>query len=204
MEEWSEKVHIRRKQGWQSLYRVTGIVAILLLLFIGKIGYKFSLAYQTDAASLKNHFTPGHNTTYFEESFPEQSMIPGESKTIMKKVRICNEKDGQNVACYIRAKVLYSTEDLGTYTLRGTDSKWVLGKDGYYYYTKAVHPGEITGYLMTEVLIDGQTADLNSGNKEECLKIYIYEESCQIKDPDTQKSRSWQEAWEHALSRKVQ
>ena len=70
-------MYIKKKQGWQSLYRVTTIVAVLLLLFVGKIGYKFSLAYQTDASSLKNHFTPGHNTTYFEENFPEQSIIPG-------------------------------------------------------------------------------------------------------------------------------
>lgn len=197
-------MYIKKKQGWQSLYRITGIVAVLLLLFVGKIGYKFSLAYQTDASSLKNHFTPGHNTTYFEENFPEQSIVPGESKTIEKKVRICNEKDEQNVACYIRAKVLYSTEDLGTYKLCGTDSKWVLGKDGYYYYTKAVEPGEMTDYLMTEVQIDGKTADLNSGKKEDSLKVYIYEESCQTKDSDTQKERNWQDAWEHALSRKIQ
>lgn len=197
-------MYIKKKQGWQSLYRVTAIVAVLLLLFVGKIGYKFSLAYQTDASSLKNHFTPGHNTTYFEENFPEQSIIPGESKTIEKKVRICNEKDGQNVACYIRAKVLYSTGDFGTYKLSGTDPKWILGKDGYYYYTKVVEPGEMTDYLMTEVQIDGKTADLNSGKKEDSLKVYIYEESCQIKDPDTQKERDWQDAWEHALSRKIQ
>ena len=88
------KCILRKKQGWQSLYRVTTIVAVLLLLFVGKIGYKFSLAYQTDASSLKNHFYQDITQHILRTSFPEQSIIPGESKTIEKKVRICNEKDG--------------------------------------------------------------------------------------------------------------
>lgn len=194
----------KREKGCKSLYVVAACAAALLLALTGKIGYKMSMVYQTDAGLLENHFVPGHNTTYFEEEFPEQTIRPGERQEIQKKVRIRNEKNEHNVPCYIRAKILYSTEELGEYVIRGMDQNWKKGADGYYYYTKAVMPGEMTDYLMTGIQIDGTKADMKYGQKEEKLEIYIYEESCQMKDPDTQKDRSWQKAWEHALNRKIQ
>lgn len=194
----------REKKGYRRVRWILAVLTILLFVFAGRAAFKITLAYQTDSGTLENVFTPGHNTTYIEEVFPEQSIKPGESTDIQKKVKVSNEQAGSNVSCYVRAKVIYSTGDFGTYTILGMNKKWKLGNDGYYYYTEKVPAGKTTEYLMTGIRVDGSKADKTAAEKTGPLEIYIYEESCQTKDPDTQKDRTWQEAWQHALSRKVE
>lgn len=194
----------RTKKGYRRERQILGILVLLLLVFAGRAAFKITLAYQTDYGIMENTFTPGHNTTYIEEVFPEQSLEPGESADIQKKVKITNEQNSYNVPCYVRAKVVYSTEDFGHYTILGMDKKWKLGKDGYYYYTEKVPVGRRTEYLMTGIHVDGSKADKESAEKTGPLVIYIYEESCQAKHPDTQEERTWQEAWEHSLNRAVE
>lgn len=188
-----------RNEKWMLIF-----LAALTVMFTGKAAFKIVLAYQTDSGTLENNFTPGHNTTSIHEEFSEQSLNPGESVDIQKKVKIQNEQNNQNVPCYVRAKIVYSTEDFGTYKIQGMSSKWTLRADGYYYYTEKVPVGETTEYLMTGIHVDGSKADELSAERTGPLEIYIYEESCQTEDPDTGKDRTWKKAWEHALGRKIE
>lgn len=171
---------------------------------IGLGGYAAS-AYLTDAAKIVNAFQPGENSTHITEDFPTPTpILPGTDSVISKKVIITNEaSSGNGVTCYIRAKIFYSTTDLGTYTVQGMDSGWVKGTDGYYYYTKAVEPGASTAPLMTSLKIDGNTYNSNFNTELKEIEINIYEESYQAKEPDTQKLLTWQEAWERALHKKI-
>lgn len=193
----------RKRKKLSSVRIILLLLTAFILVFAGKAVFRIVLAYQTDSGTLANAFIPGHNTTQIEEEFPKQFLTPGESMDIQKKVRICNEQDARNVSCYVRAKILYSTEDFGNYTIQGMSSKWKQGTDGYYYYTEKVPAGGATEYLMTGIHVDSSKAISTVSGQKDSLEIYIYEESCQTKHPDTQKDRTWQEAWEHALGRKI-
>lgn len=194
----------REKKGYRNEKWMLIILAALIMVFAGRAAFKMVMAYQTDSGMLENAFTPGHNTTNVEEEFPKQSLKPGESTDIQKKVKIRNEQNVQNVSCYVRAKIIYSTEDFGTYTILGMSDKWKLESDGYYYYTELLPAGKTTDYLMTGIRVDGSKADQVAAGKTGPLEIYVYEESCQAKNPETQKNRTWQEAWRHALGRSVE
>lgn len=162
-------------------------------------------AYLTDFNQLVNTFKPGENNTDIDEDFPTPTPIEkSDVVTISKEVRITNEvSEGNGVACYVRAKIFYSTSDLGKYTVQGMSDKWVLGTDDYYYYTKVLQPGETTEPLMKSLKIDGGSYNPNFTTELEQFDINIYEESYQAKDPDTQELMTWQEAWERALQREV-
>lgn len=195
-----ERRRIRRK--WQLL----GCLLLGLSLAAGGTAF-CSFAFRTDSGLLQNRITEGHNTTSIVEVFPEQTVEPGENADIRKQVWIENEKKSTNVTCYVRARISYSSSDLGAYEVKGMAADWHLAEDGYYYYSQPVPPGEKTEALMTGLkILSGETAEADENKREilmEELEIQIYEESCQAKDPETQKLWSWKEAWYHALNREV-
>lgn len=185
--------------------KTTFILSMLLVTGVIMAGSGAAVAYLTDYSNTVNKFKTGNNTTEISEDFPNPDPLePGKDATITKLVEILNDNsDGNSVPCYVRAKVYYSTSDLGTYTIEGMSSKWVLGSDGYYYYTEVLEPGEKTEPFMKSVKIDASTADTIYAAELEHFNINVYEESYQAKNPDTQEYMTWQEAWSSALHTEI-
>lgn len=115
-----------------------------------------------------------------------------------------DDSDGNSVPCYVRAKVYYSTSDMGIYTIQGMSNKWVLGTDDYYYYTDILEPGKTTEAFMKSLKIIGSDVNTNLTTEIENFDINVYEESYQAKDPDTQQVLTWQQAWSKALKKPVE
>ena len=185
--------------------RIAFLLSGFLLAGAAVTGIGSAIAYLTDYNSVINTFKEGNNTTNIDERFPSPTPIhPGSNQTIEKLVQITNDNsDGNSVPCYVRAKVYYSTSDMGTYTIQGMSSKWVLGTDDYYYYTDVLDPGKKTEAFMKSVKIDGSAANTNLTTELKGFDINVYEESYQAKDPDTQQLMTWQQAWSKALNKAV-
>ena len=109
--------------------------------------------------SVDNSFQPVHVSCLVEEQFD------GATKT---DVKIKNTGD---INAYIRAtfvvmwvadngSVLGSKPVLGTdYTIDFGASSWVLGSDGFYYYTSPVSAGESTAILLDSVPLIGEAPE---------------------------------------------
>ena len=105
------------------------LAVILFCLPVGKTS-----AYMTDSASLLNQMTPGNNTSRIVEDFPPVSpQNPEDDPVFQKTVQItAPAASGQNVDCYVRARILYSNSDIGnTVTLSGTDPAGFQGSIDY-------------------------------------------------------------------------
>ena len=116
----------------------------------GTLAYIF-----TGTPSVENSFEPVHVTCKVLEEFD------GQTKS---DVKIKNTGD---ISAYIRATfvVMWVAEDgsvLSTAPVKGTDysltlgsSDWVVGSDGFYYYTRPVASGESTGTLIESISLSG-------------------------------------------------
>lgn len=140
-------------------------------------------AWMTDHDRILNQMTAGYNDSTIEEEFPSPTPAePGE--TVAKEVKIRNSGP---VPCYIRVSVLISE---GEVTLEGLDTtNWLYEEDGFYYYKKAVEPGESTDSLFT-----GVKTDAASGNSQ--LTVTVVEESVQAVSGGIP-YKDYQEAWKN-------
>lgn len=130
-------------------------VALMVTALIGG-----SLAYFTDEDTKDNTFTVGNVDIVLDEpnwDGPIDDAYPGQ--VLAKDPNVTNNGDNP---CYVRIKVtgLDCLQPAGDITYRvkdgaagslGTD--WVLGNDGYFYYTKTLAKGEKTTNLFDEVII---------------------------------------------------
>ncbi len=125
------------------------LASLVLLLFATVIGSVAFLA--TNDGSLKNIFLPSE--------VPNKVVETAEG-TEKKDVRI---KNTGNIDGYIRAEVVFNwidefgkiygsslEKDVDYEITWITDSGWVEGNDGYYYYTEKVAPGDETGILFID------------------------------------------------------
>lgn len=127
----------------RSLVLVVSLLALLLVVAGG------TLAWLTAQDSVSNTFTPAHVTCDVEETF---------NGTAKSNVSIKNTSD---IPVYIRASIIVTWKDFSgnVYGQKPTssdydmqmakDSGWVLGTDGYYYYTSPVAVGDTTGTLIS-------------------------------------------------------
>lgn len=131
------------------------LAAIAIIILIAGTTTGSTLAYLNRQQSLNNTFQVAHATTKVLELF--------ENNTI-KNVRV---KNTGNTPVYIRAAIIaswqdengdsvggYSPEEMVDYTLKlgqiSADGKWILAKDGFYYYTMPVDENEETADLISE------------------------------------------------------
>ncbi len=96
--------------------------------------------------------------TFIAKEVPNE-VVEEFDHNVKKNVKIRNTGD---VDAYIRAAVVFTWVDkdgnvsgvkpveVTDYTITWTMKDWVLGKDGYYYYTQKVVPKGVTGELFTE------------------------------------------------------
>lgn len=127
----------------RSLVLVVSLLALLLAVAGG------TLAWLTAQDSVSNTFTPAHVTCDVEETF---------NGTAKSNVSIKNTSD---IPVYIRASIIVTWKDSfgNVYGQKPTssdydmqmakDSVWVLGTDGYYYFTSPVAVGDTTGTLIS-------------------------------------------------------
>lgn len=127
----------------RSLVLVVSLLALLLAVAGG------TLAWLTAQDSVSNTFTPAHVTCDVEENF---------NGTTKSDVKIKNTSD---IPVYIRASIIVTWKDSegnvygqkpasSDYDMKmAANSGWVLGTDGYYYYTSPVAVGSTTGTLIS-------------------------------------------------------
>lgn len=170
----------------RSLVLVVSLLALLLVVAGG------TLAWLTAQDSVSNTFTPAHVTCdVVEETF---------DGTKKENVTIKNTSD---IPVYIRASIIVTWKDSNgnvygqlpassDYDMQmAKDSGWVLGADGYYYYTSPVAVGATTGTLISSCTeVAGKAPD-----KDYRLSVEIIAEAIQ-----SQPARAVQQAWGVTIS----
>lgn len=151
-------------------HKKTVVIAFLLLCL--SFGVTFALL-KSQSNSLTNTFVPGSVETEIDEPDPKPS-----GNDIEKKPAIKNT--GKSDAL-VRAKVTLSPSELvEKLKIELAYSKdWTLADDGYYYYSKILHPNETTTPLFTKVTGNGIVEGDQFSDKIAGLEIAIYHESVQ-------------------------
>lgn len=145
-----------KRKGKKKLAIV--LVSLLAACTVAATG---TIAYLTTATNpVVNTFSPTDTVISIPEEF---------TGSVKKDVKVYNDKTQSSVDVFIRAQVVICWKDSSGnvysqlpvadthYTIDwGNDettilgSDWVKGADGYYYYTKAVAPGDSTTNLIDE------------------------------------------------------
>lgn len=124
--------------------------AVLLLMI------PTAIAFLLDSDGAINEFSVGENTSHIDEDFGSyESFKSGQSYE--KEVAVVN--DG-SVDCYVRVLAEIEDPDVAAgIDIDFNDTDWT-GKqeDGFYYYKKAISPGEETAPLFTTLSV---TEDLD-------------------------------------------
>ena len=142
-----------------------------VLLFAGVSGIT---AYLIDGDTVTNAFDVSLSDVGIDEEFDPEP----DGNVIHKKVRLLNTG---NCLSFVRTKVLFSDSDIGDHCQLAVDTvtkdskggQWQLGNDGYYYYTRPLHPGEYTRYLFENIVVDG------SLTQDYTVDVIVYSESYQ-------------------------
>lgn len=166
----------------RSLVLVVSLLALLLVVAGG------TLAWLTAQDSVSNTFTPAHVTCDVDETFQDGTK---------SDVKIKNTSD---IPVYIRAYIVVTWKDAdgnvyGQKPVQGadkdytmeipSDTAWVTGSDGYYYYTSPVAVDGSTGTLISECKpVEGRAP--NGYN----LSVEIIAEAIQSV-PDTTVHEAW-------------
>lgn len=152
------------------------VICIIILVVIGAT---ISYAYYTSRKQVENDMTLGFCEIKLMENYtPPLEMAKGIE--FQKEPYVTNTG---NVDCYVRAKSLVSdsrVEEALTIDYKSED--WTYNdSDGYWYYKKAIEPGESTEFLFTKVAIDEEAPDLVLDG----FDIYVYAESIQTVEGKT-------------------
>lgn len=176
-------------------------------------------AYSTWRAGKTNKFQIGTNVIEIEENGDKEhgdNTILSNGDVITKDVRVTNTG---NIPCYVRVFLEFSNgdaADVSTLSADGTNyytedefkeksasnslgNNWVYSDStGYYYYNKALDPGETTTSLIKSVKTDFDSADSNISSYD----IIVHSESVQTKLHNGKDASDYGEAWSQFLSRK--
>lgn len=184
----------------KNKFVVTEGVLIALALCLGISG---SYAYYQDSVSVQNHISTGDiniGIQEYQEVNGEEAVydtasnrIVLPSEVVSKIPRITNYAE----TCYIRAKVVHSSESVSDtdteYTLAdkdlaGISEQWIR-KGEYYYYTLPLENGESVD-LFTAVTIPAEWTEASSGTS---LGLTVTAEAIQAANftPDFQSDSPW-------------
>lgn len=146
----------RERRRRPALWAALALALVLTLTAGGTVAYLFT---NTDAVT--NTFTPAKTSIDIPEDFNGE---------IKKNVKVKNTGD---IDVYVRAMIVVTWQNdagevhatapvVGTdYTMTGSsDTEWVVGADGYYYYTSKVAPNGSTDILLTDCKpVEGKTPE---------------------------------------------
>lgn len=134
----------KKKLSKKSLTLVVSVLLIAIFAVGGTLAWL-----NTKTRGMTNTFTPGKVTTEVEEN------LDNDTKSDVKI------KNTGNIDAYIRAMVVVTWKNeagevvYGSAPREGIDynieydmTDWVLGSDGFYYYTKTVAPSDTTSVLI--------------------------------------------------------
>ena len=143
----------KKKTNFRTKSKKSIALLVSLLLIVGfSVGGALALLFDT-SSEVVNEFTPSKITTSVEES------LTGNTKS---NVSI---KNTGNTAAWIRAAVVITWKDAagnvyGQVPIKGTDyeitwgsdwsrGSWLIGSDGFYYWSVPVEAGQETGVLIS-------------------------------------------------------
>lgn len=122
-----------------------------------------TMAYYYHSIKIDNDFTAAEAKVYMNEKFdPSDKWVPGEEKE--KEVRFGNE-GSTDVLLRVKFTVKLQMADgsevtdndiLKSFKLNFEDNfedEWIMGDDGWYYYTKVLESGQITDVTLKSVTI---------------------------------------------------
>lgn len=159
------------------------IAAVLAAALILGVGVGTSYAYLTGKDDVENTFQASKTDIKIEENFtPVPELTPG--TVITKAPRVISQS---STPCYVRMMVQFSDDEAQKFCQPLViNSGWRQKGDGYYYWDKALSPGEATGTLFDSVTIRPETAKEDM----ESFDILVYAEAVQSR------GMSAEEAWE--------
>lgn len=141
------KTKVKASKKKLSKKSLTLVVSVLLIAIFAVGGTLAWLNAKT--SGITNTFTPGRVTTKVEET------LDNDTKSDVKI------KNTGNIDAYIRAMVVVTWKNEAgevvygsapragiDYTIEYDMTDWVLGSDGFYYYTKTVAPNDTTSVLV--------------------------------------------------------
>lgn len=149
------------------------IVITCLTAMILAISSVVTYAYFTAKTQKTNNIILGYNKIELKENYiPPLMMDKGIS--FVKEPYVQNTGD---VDCYVRLKSVVSDSRIEEYlTINYNDEDFTYNEqDGYWYYNKAINPGEVTEKLFTTVSIAQNADDIVLDG----FDIYVYAESIQ-------------------------
>ena len=196
------------KSKSKKLKFIPKLVLCGVLSGIGTFGaVKVTSAFLSSSEKHPNAVSFANNELDITEEFDENTETDGGATVYKKAVSATNTG---NIPIYIRMKILFSdpfaeslseiTNDSGTFAASELASNlpdgWTVGTgklEGYYYYTKAVAPGESTGNIIDQVKTTFSAAD-----EKYDYEIYVRSDSVQTKRTTGTETKdlTWQEAWD--------
>lgn len=165
------------------------------LLCIGLImGISATSIYAFTEISVTNNFSTGIVDIELEEYTIEngkevrwkddvKEVLPGDD--VFKIPRITNFGND----CYVRAKVSFIDTPIGADALYGMSDKWLLGKDGHYYFTDILKTGESVDLFQGLKI----PVDLSEDESDSIFKIQIDVDAIQSQNfiPDYKDNNPW-------------
>ena len=194
------------------------LLLMVSLLLFGALGISATHAFLTSRPDPKdNRFTVGHVDITVKETFtPPESLTVGDN-VFQKKVELSNDGPVDSFARCILTFSNYDVRDISKVSSDGgttwysipefqkhLPSGWAYQENGsvpgYYYYTKALAPGERTTPLITHVKTTFQEkkadTDISINYVPQDYQIYVYAEGVQEQRKDgSDVYASYTEAW---------
>lgn len=172
------------------------IVVMFATLFVGE-----TLSYYSVANKATNVITSGdiqfiiNEKTDNGEDFPKDGVYVTPGDVVSKKVNIQSDCDHP---FYVRAKIVYDTDSKElsadeAFKLDLNEKDWSL-KDGWYYYTGIVAPGQTTSDIFSKVEVVGDTVDndfLGTNLKISVIAQAVQSENNAVKDNETFNAVGW-------------
>ena len=161
------------------------ILACALSAFVACAGTTY--AYLSKTLNNDNAFTTGYCDAILTETGSIPENVPsGETFVINDEVCVLNTG---NLPCYVRVAIDFdSNQTENKATIVGKDSKWIY-KDGFYYYTQAIAPGDSTEPIFTSINIEA----LSEAEAED-FGMGVYSEAI-----DSVNETGYESAWENYL-----
>lgn len=177
-------------------FAVLATVAMMLTLLVQP-----SLAYYTTVGTATNVVTSGniklaiHEMTDQGTAFPEEGVYITPGDVVSKVVTVENVCEHP---FYLRVKLVYgiNSEELSVddcFKLNIDTEHWVY-KDGWYYFTGILQPGEETPHIFSHVEIVGSKVDNSYIGKTLSITVKaqaVQSENNPITDGDTTTAAGW-------------